>query len=375
MSLESLRRHLPRRAGRILGKLPKPVKRVPQHMNRTVFPAEWEPQSAVQLTWPHERTDWAPILHEVTPCFVAIAREIVKRENLLIVCRNATKVCCQLGEIDERRIMFREMETNDTWARDHGGITVFTEGQPVVYDFVFNGWGMKYAAYHDNLITRTLAAAETFADGVRVVNMQPFVLEGGSLESDGKGTLLTTSECLESLNRNEYLNREQLEIHLKDIFGLDRVLWLENGYLSGDDTDSHIDTLARFCDPETIAYVQCTDETDEHFTELQMMEEELKVFRTVDGKPYRLLPLPMADRIVEEGKRLPATYANFLIINGAVLVPFYRSEKDEIARKTLQIAFPDREIIGIDCRPLIKQHGSLHCVTMQYPLSVIHNPI
>lgn len=344
-------------------------------MNRTVFPAEWEPQSAVQLTWPHERTDWAPILHEVTPCFVAIAREIVKRENLLIVCRNATEVCCQLGEIDERRIMFREMETNDTWARDHGGITVFTEGQPVVYDFVFNGWGMKYAAYHDNLITRTLAAAETFADGVRVVNMQPFVLEGGSLESDGKGTLLTTSECLESLNRNEYLNREQLEIHLKDIFGLDRVLWLENGYLSGDDTDSHIDTLARFCDPETIAYVQCTDETDEHFTELQMMEEELKGFRTVDGKPYRLLPLPMADRIVEEGKRLPATYANFLIINGAVLVPFYRSEKDEIARKTLQIAFPDREIIGVDCRPLIKQHGSLHCVTMQYPLSVIHNPI
>lgn len=344
-------------------------------MNRTVFPAEWEPQSAVQLTWPHERTDWAPILHEVTPCFVTIAREIVKRENLLIVCRNATEVCCQLGEIDERRIMFREMETNDTWARDHGGITVFTEGQPVVYDFVFNGWGMKYAAYHDNLITRTLAAAETFADGVRVVNMQPFVLEGGSLESDGKGTLLTTSECLESLNRNEYLNREQLEIHLKDIFGLDRVLWLENGYLSGDDTDSHIDTLARFCDPETIAYVQCTDETDEHFTELQMMEEELKGFRTVDGKPYRLLPLPMADHIVEEGKRLPATYANFLIINGAVLVPFYRSEKDEIARKTLQIAFPDREIIGIDCRPLIKQHGSLHCVTMQYPLSVIHNPI
>lgn len=344
-------------------------------MNRIVFPAEWAPQSAVQLTWPHKQTDWAPILHEVTPCFVAIAREIVKRENLLIVCPDAAEVRRQLGDIDERRIIFREMETNDTWARDHGGISVFAEGQPIVYDFVFNGWGMKYAAYHDNLITRTLAAADTFADGVRVVNMQPFVLEGGSLESDGKGTLLTTSECLESLNRNEYLNREQLEIHLKEIFGLDRILWLENGYLAGDDTDSHIDTLARFCDAETIAYVQCSDETDEHFAELKMMEEELKAFRTVDGKPYRLLPLPMADRIVEEGERLPATYANFLIINGAVLVPFYRSEKDEIARKTLQIAFPDREIVGIDCRPLIKQHGSLHCITMQYPLSVINNPI
>lgn len=344
-------------------------------MNRIVFPADWAPQSAVQLTWPHKQTDWAPILHEVTPCFVAIAREIVKRENLLIVCPDAAEVRRQLGDIDERRIIFREMETNDTWARDHGGISVFAEGQPIVYDFVFNGWGMKYAAYHDNLITRTLAAADTFADGVRVVNMQPFVLEGGSLESDGKGTLLTTSECLESLNRNEYLNREQLEIHLKEIFGLDRILWLENGYLAGDDTDSHIDTLARFCDAETIAYVQCSDETDEHFAELKMMEEELKAFRTVDGKPYRLLPLPMADRIVEEGERLPATYANFLIINGAVLVPFYRSEKDEIARKTLQIAFPDREIVGIDCRPLIKQHGSLHCVTMQYPFSVINNPI
>ena len=344
-------------------------------MNRIVFPAEWAPQSAVQLTWPHEQTDWAPILHEVTPCFVAIAHEIVKRENLLIVCPDAAEVRRQLGDIDERRIMFREMETNDTWACDHGGITVFTEGQPIVYDFVFNGWGMKYAAYHDNLITRTLAATETFTDEVRVVNMQPFVLEGGSLESDGIGILLTTSECLESLNRNEYLNREQLEIHLKEIFGLDRILWLENGYLAGDDTDSHIDTLARFCDSETIAYVQCTDETDEHFVELQMMEEELKAFRTVDGKPYRLLPLPMADRIIEKGERLPATYANFLIINGAVLVPFYRSEKDEIARKTLQIAFPDREIVGVDCRPLIKQHGSLHCVTMQYPLSVINNPI
>ena len=150
-----------------------------------------------------------------------------------------------------------------------------------------------------------------------------------------------------------------------------RLLHRQSRYLSLQE----IDTLARFCDPETIAYVQCTDETDEHFAELQMMEEELKAFRTVYGKPYRLLPLPMADRIIEEGERLPATYANFLIINGAVLVPFYRSEKDEIARKTLQIAFPDREIVGIDCRPLIKQHGSLHCVTMQYPFFVINNPI
>ena len=336
-----------------------------------LFPAEWFPQSAVQLTWPHEQTDWEPILDEVTKCFVTIAHEIVKREKLLIVCTNEDEVRRCLGDIDYNSIIFREMPTNDTWARDHGGITVFCDGKPTVYDFVFNGWGMKFAANHDNLITRTLAKTNTFKEGVDVLNMQPFVLEGGSLETDGQGTLMTTIECLASANRNEYLNKEQLEYHLKDIFGLKRILWIENGYLAGDDTDSHIDTLARFCDEQTIAYVKCTDKTDEHFEELKAMEEELKAFRTTEDKPYRLIPLPMADKVIWQGERLPATYANFLIINGAVLIPFYNSKKDEIARKTLQKAFPDREMIGIDCCALIKQHGSLHCVTMQYPEETI----
>ncbi|MDR1221513.1 MAG: agmatine deiminase family protein [Tannerella sp.] len=342
---------------------------------KIIFPAEWHPQSAVQLTWPHERTDWAPMLDEVTACFVAVAREIVKREKLLIVCTEEAAVRHQLGTIDCGRIIFCETETNDTWARDHGGITVFTDGKPTVYDFVFNGWGMKFAANHDNLITRILAKTGIFREEVEVINMQPFVLEGGSLETDGKGTLLTTVECLASVNRNEYLNKEQLEYHLKDFFGLNRILWLENGYLAGDDTGSHIDTLARFCDEQTIAYVQCTDETDEHFTELQAMEEELKTFRTADGKLYRLIPLPMADRILLDGERLPATYANFLIINGAVLLPVYKSDRDETAKEALRKAFPAREIIGIDCRALIKQHGSLHCISMQYPEGVIatHN--
>ena len=337
-----------------------------------IFPAEWFPQSAVQLTWPHEQTDWAPILDEVTECFVAIAREIVKREKLLIICVDETEVRSRLGDIDCNNIIFREMPTNDTWARDHGGITVLCNGKPTVYDFIFNGWGMKFAANYDNIITRTLAQTDVFCKDVNVVNMQPFVLEGGSLETDGQGTLLTTVECLASANRNEYLNKEQLEYHLKDFFGLKRILWLESGYLAGDDTDSHIDTLARFCDERTIAYVQCTDETDEHFSELQAMEEELKDFRTTDGKPYHLIPLPMADKIMWQDERLPATYANFLIINEAVLVPFYNSNKDETAQKALQKAFPDREIIGIDCRALVKQHGSLHCVTMQYPKGVIN---
>ena len=311
--------------------------------NKIILPAEWYPQSAVQLTWPHEETDWAPILDEVIPCFVSIAKEVIKHEKLLIVCPDEQEVRRQLGDVDDSRIIFREMATNDTWARDHGGITVFDQGEPVVYDFVFNGWGMKFAANLDNLVTRNLSVQGTFADGVQVINMQPFVLEGGSIESDGKGTLLTTVECLSSQNR----------------------------YLAGDDTDSHIDTLARFCSEDTIAYVQCKDESDEHFEELQAMEQELQAFRQADGKPYRLIALPMADPVEWEGERLPATYANFLIINGAVLLPYYKSPKDELAKKALQQAFPEREIIGINCLPLIKQHGSLHCVTMQYPEGVV----
>ena len=338
-----------------------------QQVEHTLLPAEWFPQSAVQLTWPHAGTDWAPILKEVIPCFVSIAQEIMKREKLVVVCPDASEVKEQLGAFDEERVRFVELPTNDTWARDHGGISVFDPLGPMVYDFVFNGWGMKFAANKDNLITRNLYQSGVFAEEIQLVNMAPFVLEGGSIESDGRGTLMATAECLLSVNRNEYLQREEIEHYLKDVFGMKRILWIENGYLAGDDTDSHVDTLARFCSEDTIAYVKCEDESDEHYDELRAMEEEIKAFRQENGEPYRLVPLPMADEVVWEGERLPATYANFLIINGAVLLPFYNSPKDELARNALQAVFPDREVIGVNCLPLIKQHGSLHCVTMQYP--------
>lgn len=332
------------------------------------LPAEWYPQSAVQLTWPHENTDWAPILDEVIPCFVAIAKEISKRENLLIVCKDENEVRNQLGaDVDFSRVIFREVVTNDTWARDHGGISVYVDGRPTVYDFVFNGWGMKFAAAYDNLITGKLFRSGVFAEDVWRVDMQPFVLEGGSIESDGKGTLMTTTECLCSVNRNEYLTKEELECRLKEMFGVKRVLWIENGYLSGDDTDSHVDTLARFCSEQTIAYVKCSEQDDEHYVALSKMEHELQSFRQANGEPYQLVPLPMADEVEWNGERLPATYANFLIMNKAVLLPFYGTEKDEVARALLQNVFPNREVVGINCLPLIKQHGSLHCVTMQYP--------
>lgn len=336
------------------------------------LPPEWTPQSGIQLTWPHEHTDWNYMLEEVTRCYITIAKEIVKREKLLIVCHDIATVRQQLGDgIDFSRIIFREIETNDTWARDHGAITVEVEGEPYLFDFTFNGWGMKYAANLDNQITRRLFDSNTFQPRVAYQNMLQCVLEGGSIESDGKGTILTTAECLLSPNRNDHKSQEELEEYLKMIFGAQRLLWLNNGYLEGDDTDSHVDTLARFCSEDTIAYVQCNDETDEHFEELNLMEEELQAFTTLGGKPYTLIPLPMADRVMHNDERLPATYANFLIVNGAVLMPTYNSPKDDVAKQQLQKAFPDREIVGIDCLPLIKQHGSLHCITMQFPEGVM----
>lgn len=330
-----------------------------------ILPAEWAEQEFVQLTWPHANTDWAHMLNEVTECFVNIAREILKRENLVIVCVDSDEVEVHFTEDELEKITFAEMETNDTWARDHGGITVLEDGKPVVYDFTFNGWGMKFAANHDNMITRKLYTAGIFGEAGHK-NCFDFILEGGSIESDGEGTVLTTAECLLSDNRNN-LSEDDVEAKLKEYFGLKQVLWLNYGYLAGDDTDSHVDTLARLCDRSTIAYVKCDDPEDEHFEELRKMKKELRSFRTSTGGYFRLIALPMADAVYEDGERLPATYANFLIINGAVLLPTYNSPKDEIAKEQLQKAFPDREIVGINCLALIKQHGSLHCVTMQYP--------
>lgn len=336
--------------------------------NKIKLPAEWETQSGVMLTWPHRDTDWNYILSDVEACYVQIAKEIAKREKLLIVCKDIFDVKQQLEGVDFSNIIFREVLCNDTWARDHGPISVIVDDEPNIYDFSFNGWGMKFAANHDNQITRDLYAQDTFASNVGYNNLLHFVLEGGSIESDGNGTILSTSKCLLSANRNDHFEKDDIEAFLCSIFGADRFLWLNNGYLSGDDTDSHIDTLARFCNEDTIAYVKCEDKKDEHYSALAKMEEELKSFKRKDGKPYKLVALPMADVCEEDGVRLPATYANFLIINGAILFPTYNSkEKDNKVKEILAKTFPDREIIGIDCRTLIRQHGSLHCVTMQLP--------
>lgn len=329
------------------------------------LPAEWEPQSAVQFTFPHPDTDWVDILEEVLPCFVEIIEIISRHEKVLVVCQNQDEVRPLLKNAVQENLILVDCPSNDTWARDHGGITIFEDDKPVILDFVFTGWGLKFPAYLDNLITGRLYQKGVFKAAIRPGGL---ALEGGGIESDGQGTLLTTTECLLSPNRNPHLDQAATEEKLKELFGLKRVLWLHNGYLAGDDTDSHIDTLARFCSVDTIAYVQCTDPNDEHFEALQAMEKELQAFETLEGKPYQLIPLPMATACyAEDGHRLPATYANFLIINGAVLVPIYNVPEDEPALVQVRKAFPQHEVIGVNCRPLIEQHGSLHCISMQYP--------
>ena len=339
------------------------------------LPAEWEKQGFVQLTWPHRDSLWYEV-EKVQLCYTRIAEAITRFEPLVVVgrseaeCREDLQRCAaELGlSLRFDAIRFAECEINDTWARDHGGISVCgDDGSKEVLDFVFNGWGLKFAADLDNQITRRMFSKGVFAPGVKYVDMRPYVLEGGSIDTDGDGTLLTTTECLTSLNRNEYLTKEEIEARLSKTFGLKRILWLDHGTIAGDDTDSHVDILARFCSRDTIAYTSCDNEGDENYAPLKAMEEQLRTFRTLEGKPYRLVPLPLPDAMYLDGYRLPASYANFLIINGAVLVPGAGSPKDGTVKETLRRVFPEREIIVIDCRPLLSGHGGLHCITMNYP--------
>ena len=311
----------------------------------------------VQLTWPHKDTDWAPILPEITSVYEEMAREIAKRESLLIVAPEGLT-----SHLSPLTSYLLTLTSNDTWARDHGFISVEDNGNLILLDFCFNGWGEKFEAAFDNAINRHLYDQELVRGTYE--NHLDFVLEGGSIESDGKGTVFTTTCCLMAPHRNQPLTQAQIEDRLKQYLGAERIVWINHGSLIGDDTDGHIDTLVRICPDDTLLYIGA----DADHPDLLAMEGELRTLRTFDGRPYRLLRLPLPRPIYDGGDRLPATYANYLVINGAVLVPTYaQPDLDAEALKVIGKAFPDREIVGIDCRSIIKQHGSLHCCTMQYP--------
>ena len=339
-------------------------------MSSVFLPPEWAHQSAVMLTWPRPDGDFARSFEAVEQNFFAIAVAIARYENLHVnVAHDAPGLAARLvaAGVPNPRLRVYAVPNDDVWARDHGPITVMRDGKRVHLDFTFNGWGNKFPAERDNALTGRLITAGAWDAPVESVD---FVLEGGGIEVDGEGTLLTTERCLLAPSRNPHLDKAGIEQVLKDQLGVRRILWLKYGDLLGDDTDGHIDTIARYCDARTIAYQACDDRDDPHYEDLKAMAEELAALRTFDGQPYKLVPLPLPAAIYDphDGRRLPAGYPNFLILNGAVLVPVYGDPRnDAIAVERLRPCFPDRQVLPIECRALIHQYGSLHCVTMQIP--------
>lgn len=340
---------------------------------RLRLPAEWEPQSGAMLTWPHAGTDWADGLNRVYPVFAQLGAAIAARETLLSVCdcaEHAAEVCERLLAAGARRerLAFAIAPSNDTWARDHGPLTTRHGGRALLNDFRFNGWGGKFDAGLDSALSGRLHAQGSFGD--TAMAHRDLVLEGGAIETDGAGTLLATRSSVIGESRNPGFAAADIEQRLQDWLGLDRCLWLDHGHIDGDDTDGHIDTLARFADRDTILYATAPEHDPDH-AELAAMAAQLHEMRTRDGRPYRLLPLPAAGDLRDaDGRRLPAGYANFQIVNDAVLLPVYGVEQDAQATAVLAGAFSDRAIVPIDCRPLIEQNGSLHCLVMHFPAPV-----
>jgi agmatine/peptidylarginine deiminase len=337
------------------------------------LPAEWEPQAAVLIAWPHAGTDWADRLASVETTYVALAAAVTRFQRLIIVVADAAlnaHVRSLLGDagVDLSKVRFVQLPYDDTWLRDSGPITLAGSAEGFqLTDFRFTGWGGKFGAAQDDALVAGLVAAGVFGHAAH--ERIDWALEGGGIESDGKGSVLTTWRCL--VQRHPEQSREEMSAILRDGLHAKRVLWLDYGYLEGDDTDAHIDTLARFAPDDHIVFQACDDAGDPHHDELQRMAAELAALRTADGRPYQLHPLPWPQPILDDGRRLAASYANYLIVNGAVLVPAYGDPADDEAARVVGSAHPGREVVQVPCRPLIWQNGSLHCITMQLPAGIV----
>lgn len=339
------------------------------------LPAEWEAQGAVQLTWPHPRGDWEDNLDPAQHCFARIGAALSMDQTLL---------CVVLDEAHEQRVRsllreqgavlancrFFRVPSEDSWARDHGPLTVSGADGWSLLDFEFNGWGGRHPARQDNAITTRLAELGAFGD--TPLQRPGLTLEGGAIDTDGRGGFLIRQPTLVDARRNPGMNREEIERALGHWLGARRIHWLHSGDLAGDDTDGHIDTLARFAPDNRILHQDCDDPRDPHYEPLKRMARELAEFRDADDKaPERIalpLPAPVRDR---EGNRTPAGYANFLVTPRRVLMPAYKDPADAVAARRIAAAFSGREVVPIDCRALVRQGGSLHCVTMQYPPGVV----
>lgn len=333
------------------------------------FLAEWVDLDGVMLALPHAATDWNYILEEARNQYKELVSALVK-ENIHVVLLTPSREEAEslLSSETLQGVTLIEMDYNDTWTRDYGPLTILKHGDLRVLDFGFNGWGLKFAADKDNQVNRKLNLKSVFSKKL-YRNETNFILEGGSVDTDGHGTILTTTRCLCSPNRNGYLTKKEADKHLRDKLGAQHILFLDYGALMGDDTDSHIDTLARMAPDNIILFTGCRDVDDPQFEELLKMRAQLSMFRNAEGEPFNLVELPLPSPIYDEdGERLPATYANYLVTPQVLFMPTYNQpENDKLAMQTVKIAYPHHKIVGVDCRVLIKQHGSLHCATMQLP--------
>lgn len=329
-------------------------------MNYHLFP-EWQPQQAVVITWPHQYSGWKHILPEAESCFFHMASAISQYQKLLIVCFNQAHqdtVRKKLMACPQENLSFINIQTNDTWIRDYGPLTVLKNGKLVWLDFQFNAWGNKFGSHLDNAVNEHLILHPWFA-GLYEREVVPYTLEGGAVEVNGAGYFFSTESVIYNSNRH---NASSINDVAKKYFDCPQVNILKNGHLAGDDTDGHIDTLVRFYNETSVLYCETHDKNDEHYEPLRKMHEELKQTN------FNLISLPIPDaRYDNYGERLPGTYANFLIGNGAVYVPIYKAKQDAEALDTIKQCFKGYDVIGVDCNVLIIQRGSLHCSTMQIP--------
>jgi len=321
----------------------------------TRLPAEWEEQDYIMLVFPTPNSDWKHSIYDIQKSYLALIKTIIKYQKCIVACDEISKLSNILPK--SKNIKLLQIETDDTWIRDFGGISIFQDDKLKILNFRFNAWGEKFPHTKDNLFNAKLKKIGFYKAPMKDIN---FVLEGGSIDTNGKGVLLSTQNCIFNQNRNPKFSKNQILDILKKSLGVEQIIVLQNGSLIGDDTDSHIDTLARFIDEESIAYVKCYDKSDKHFESLSKMEKELKKTK------FHLVPLPLPSPKYFLGKRLPATYINFIFINGALIVPTYKDKFDKIALDILSNFFPDRDVIGVDASIFIREHGSLHCATMNY---------
>jgi len=335
------------------------------------MPAEWSWHRGTWLSWPHKEASWPGKFAPVPAIFAEVVQHLAPREEVHINVAGpdeeaAVRDLVSHPDVPQGRIFFHYNPTNDAWCRDHGPIFVQKDGptgrEEAILDWEFNAWGGKYPPFDLDDVIPARIGKEL---GIPVYH-PGIIMEGGSLDVNGQGTLLTTEACLLNPNRNPTLSKSEIEQKLRDYLGLRNILWLGDG-ITGDDTDGHVDDLTRFVDERTVVTVVEEDPADENYEPLVENLKRLRGMKDQDGRPLRVVTLPMPDPVYHEDQRLPASYANFYFANGAVLLPTYRSPRDEIARQILQDLIPDRQVIGIDCTDLVWGLGAVHCISQQWP--------